>query len=213
MRAGLRGSGAREHGMIARAKRAGAILLALALAMGVVLALTKPTAQEDATGYMLGTDTMLTAGDEGEGGDAVSAAVRVPGGKQPSKGSVAGLILAGKTEEALSEAGCSPVRFDGFDAEKSVVLPKGFEDEVLYLPADAVVLVDSDACVVALSCSGASKAVFSQVRRELQAKGWQFVESGADNGGSFFKEGGEYQWVFAMCYQIGEKTSVVMQYR
>lgn len=89
--------------------------------------------------------------------------------------------------------------------------PPSFEDEVLSLEGRADVRVDERGGVVGFSVEGRAGEAFATVTRELEAKGWTGVESGAATCGTFAKDGGAYRWAFASCVQVGSTACVVVQ--
>ena len=92
-------------------------------------------------------------------------------------------------------------------------LLEGLREEVLSPPGDAEVLADGDAHVVGWSTPGIAEEVFRQIGTELKEKGWKALTVDGGSSGSFVKEGGRFQWLFVMCYQVGDRVSVVVNYR
>lgn len=90
-------------------------------------------------------------------------------------------------------------------------VPPSFEEEVLSLEGRVDVRVDERGGVVGFSVEGRAGEAFATVSRELEAKGWTGVESGAATCGTFAKDQGAYRWVFASCVQVGGTACVVVQ--
>lgn len=186
--------------MGARARRAGAILCLLA---GVFLAAVALPAQlGDGKGD---AGTVSAASSQAAGSAPTVGAAQGPGESLRAE-TVARRILFGEAAAAIAAlAGQSA---GGGEAS----LPAGFEDEVLAVSGFADVLANPQAKAVGWSCAGTASEAFALVSADLRVRGWHAVESGMARGGTFFKEEGEYRWVFVMCYQIGESASVVLQY-
>lgn len=89
--------------------------------------------------------------------------------------------------------------------------PPSFEDEVLSLEGRADVRVDERGGVVGFSVEDRAGEAFAAVSRELEARGWTGVESGAATCGTFAKDRGAYRWAFASCVQVGSTACVVVQ--
>lgn len=187
--------------MGARALRAGAILCSLTAVFLVTVCLSVSTTGEE--GETTGTIPRVASHVDGF---VLPTGAAQDYGELPQAKTVAMRILTGESVAAIvSLAG----QETGAGASR---LPAGFEDEVLAASGFADVLVDMQANVVGWTCRGSSPEVFALVRRDLQAHGWHAVDSGSVCGGTFFKEEGEYRWVYVMCYQVGGSASVVLQY-
>ena len=97
-------------------------------------------------------------------------------------------------------------------APDAPALPLGFADEVLAVAGRDEARVDEQARVVGFSVAGADEDAFLSLADELEGNGWMRIESGSATCGSFSKSGGSYRWAFVSCVQVGEWTSVVVQY-
>lgn len=97
-------------------------------------------------------------------------------------------------------------------APDAPALPLGFADEVVAVAGRDEVRADERGRVVGFCVSSAAEGVFSSLADELAGKGWARIESGSATCGSFSKNGGAYRWAFVTCVQVGDSTSVVVQY-
>ncbi len=150
-------------------------------------------------GLVLLAAVAVTPGKDG-GGSAADPIVTADALETASPTRIASRILEGKFSGATDFAAADfpPVEFSQEAVDASVA---------------ETVMADADAQVVSYVVAGSAVDVFDYVTEELASKGWIPAESGWEIAGSFVKEGGTYRWLFIMCYQVGDRTSLVMQYR
>lgn len=198
-----------------RARRAGGIVAAGALVLALALAGTKVAGEADPaageTGRESGTSPAWSASQaeasamkETLASSAQDAGIRA----------VAASVLAGDREAVLAGLGCTVLTpTQVLQAEVMGLLPCGFHEEGIALEGFEDVMVDPEARVVGFSQRGSAEAVFAELAGRLTDAGWHYTDSGLGAGGSFAKETGALTWLFIMCYQTGDETAVVVQYR
>ena len=54
-------------------------------------------------------------------------------------------------------------------------------------------------------------STYACLKRELESKGWESIESNSDVMGTFIKGSGEYRWLSLTCIEQGNQTIVLMQ--
>ena len=91
-------------------------------------------------------------------------------------------------------------------------LPPGFADEVAQTAGWDEVRVDERGRIVGFCVFGTADAAFARLADGLVGNGWSRIESGSATCGSFSKSDGIYRWIFVSCVQVGDSTSVVVQY-
>lgn len=96
-------------------------------------------------------------------------------------------------------------------AEGLLVLPAGFEDEVLCVAGFEDVRVSPGGSVVGFTARGAPSDVFKQVEALMRERGWALVPAGDGASGTFLKETGSYRWASVGCVRVADTTSVVVQ--
>lgn len=64
--------------------------------------------------------------------------------------------------------------------------------------------------VVGFSLYKNAEDSFLFLKEKLLDNGWNFFESQSNTCGSFYKDGGDYSWLFLNCVSQGNETSVVI---
>lgn len=91
-------------------------------------------------------------------------------------------------------------------------LPEGAQSEVPF-PAGALCSAGSDGVVVGFTSEGDVSSAFSQVKAEMEEKGWTYVSSGSQAAATFAKDDGTYRWATATCTEVSGGTAVVINAR
>ena len=115
------------------------------------------------------------------------------------------MAMAWSGSDVLDEAA-------GHAVLEEAALPPGFESEVIAAVDQQDVRFDEQGRIVGFCVAGIVEEVFFSLADELTGKGWICVESGSASCGSFAKGAGAYRWAFVSCVQVGDSTSVVVQY-
>lgn len=99
-----------------------------------------------------------------------------------------------------------------YEEKFSDSIPQNYLDEVIN-PASINandVKVDKSEKIVGFSLSDDAECSFARVKNVLVDKGWKNVESGSSTSSSFYKDEGNYSWLFLNCISVGGETSVVL---
>lgn len=107
-------------------------------------------------------------------------------------------------EEMMGEAG-------GWRTVQGSRLPPWFLSEVAAPDSEARAYVFDEGTVVGFIESRPKEEVWSQWRRELEARGWCLMETGATGSVTGVREGGGVRWLSISCTQVSDETCVVVQ--
>lgn len=98
------------------------------------------------------------------------------------------------------------------EAMLSEAVAEGFADEVALPDGAQEVRHNEDACIVGCSVTGEAEEVFEGLKAALIERSWAETPSGVGGCSVFTKTSGAYRWLFVQCVQVGDWTSVVIQY-
>lgn len=90
--------------------------------------------------------------------------------------------------------------------------PALFEGELFDVSSMSGAYWSSDAQLVSWCEKGSVEETLAALEGRLVAKGWVGVSSDSFSCRSFVKSEGAYRWAFASAAQVGEETSVVLQW-
>lgn len=120
----------------------------------------------------------------------------------------------GEAAAAVAEAGFDAV-VSG-DERTAFALPANesslFEDELFSVSSMGGAYWSSSAQLVSWCEKGSVEEALAALEGRLAAKGWAGVSSESSSCRSFVKNEGAYRWAFASAVQVGEETSVVLQW-
>lgn len=118
--------------------------------------------------------------------------------------------IASSALEAISDESAADVQGAGAQAAHAA-LPEGFGEEVLDVSQAHALKVAADGAVVGFTEQGRAQSVFADLGERLAANGWEAVDSGRGDCGTFVKDEGRFTWLFVSCTQVSYAVSVVIQ--
>ena len=120
----------------------------------------------------------------------------------------------GEAAAAVAEAGFDAVVSGGERTAFALPAhePALFEDELFDVSSMSGAYWSSNAQLVSWCEKGSVEETLAALEGRLVAKGWVGVSSDSSSCRSFVKSEGAYRWAFASAAQVGEETSVVLQW-
>lgn len=120
----------------------------------------------------------------------------------------------GEAAAAVAEAGFDAVVSGGERTAFALPAhePALFEDELFDVSSMSGAYWSSNAQLVSWCEKGSVEETLAALEGRLVAKGWVGVFSDSSSCRSFVKSEGAYRWAFASAAQVGEETSVVLQW-
>ena len=97
------------------------------------------------------------------------------------------------------------------ESKYSDEVPDNFSNEVLDVPSIGGfdVKVSDNKKIVGFSMPYSSDVSFDIIKSKLQQNNWKYIENGNKNNTTFFKDEGNYTWLFLNCVDIGGTSSAV----
>ncbi|MBQ9043539.1 MAG: hypothetical protein IJ111_12095 [Eggerthellaceae bacterium] len=116
------------------------------------------------------------------------------------------VLAVGDPEAVLANIG----RIAEEDAMALESAPDGFMEEIGLIAGARDLRMSGSVVGFAVDDSGAD--VLEMLCAHMEQRGWTGVPFGGAEGATFLKEGGRYSWALAVCTQVGDATSVVIQF-
>lgn len=99
-----------------------------------------------------------------------------------------------------------------FEENYSSDIPENYLEEVVdVFSFDAhLIMIDKSEKIVGFSIDSDAATSFNNLKEQLISRGWNYVDSGSSTSSSFYKNNGNYKWLFVNCVNVGGETSVVL---
>lgn len=99
-----------------------------------------------------------------------------------------------------------------FDEKYSSDIPENYLEEVVDVFSfdSHLIMIDNSEKIVGFSIAEDAVTAFNILKAQLISRGWNYVESGSSTSSSFYKNNGNYKWLFVNCVNVGGETSVVL---